>query len=219
MKALEHYKTIRNHKKMVVRGCFKIGLYRQGLMHDLSKLAPTEFLVGAKYYKGTESPNNGERLDKGYSLAWLHHKGRNKHHFEYWIDYDIRPGKGGAMTGMKMPVNYVAEMFVDRVSASRNYGKDDYNDWFAWNYYAQGRGKYIIHEQTKALLELLLAMLAIEGEDYTNRYIRKVVLANPKNRDIYPKLPNYDYKAQVCKEMTPEEIIKKFHNRNNKKKF
>ncbi len=212
MKAWEHYKTIHNHKKLVVKGCFKIGLYKQGLLHDLSKLSPTEFLVGARYYKGTESPNNGERLDKGYSLAWLHHKGRNKHHFEYWIDYDIRKGSGGKMTGMKMPVNYVAEMYVDRVSASKNYMKDSYRDQSSWEYYARGRGKYILHEQTKALLEMLLALLAVEGEDEANRYIREVVLANPKNRDLYPNLPNYDAQKEMCIEMEPEELVAALKN-------
>ncbi len=218
MKAWDHYKTIHRHKMLVVKGCFKIGLYKQGLLHDLSKMSPTEFLVGARYFKGTESPNNGERLDKGYSLAWLHHKGRNKHHFEYWIDYDIRKGSGGNMTGMRMPVNYVAEMYVDRVSASKNYGKEDYNDWFSWNYYVRGRSKYIIHEETKALLELLLAMLAMEGEDAVNAYLRNTVLIHPKNRDLYPKLPNFDYENDRCLEMDPEEIMEAFHADGNLRK-
>ena len=72
---------------MVMKGCFSVGLYRQGIMHDLSKYMPSEFMVGAKYYQGTQSPNNAERADKGYSAAWLHHKGRNRHHYEYWLDY------------------------------------------------------------------------------------------------------------------------------------
>ncbi len=125
--AWKHFCTITHHKNLVLVGCFKIGLYRQGLLHDLSKYSPTEFLVGCKYYQGTMSPNNAERKEKGYSLAWWHHKGRNKHHLEYWIDYDIskEPGKEhSGMAGMKMPVCYVAEMFVDRISASKNYQKD-----------------------------------------------------------------------------------------------
>ena len=38
--------------------------------------------------------------DRCYSSAWLHHKGRNKHHLEYWIDYTTN--KSG-LGGMKMP--------------------------------------------------------------------------------------------------------------------
>ena len=78
-----HLKTINRHKRMVMHNCFKCGLYWQGLVHDLSKYSWTEFSVGAKYYQGTRSPNDAERESKGYSSAWLHHKGRNKHHLEY----------------------------------------------------------------------------------------------------------------------------------------
>ena len=94
IKAWKHFCTITKHKNLVLVGCFKVGLYRQGLLHDLSKYFPTEFLVGCKYYKGYMSPNNAEREDKGYSSAWLHHKGRNKHHMEYWIDYAAEKDHG-----------------------------------------------------------------------------------------------------------------------------
>ena len=102
IKAWKHFCTITKHKNLVLVGCFKVGLYRQGLLHDLSKYFPTEFLVGCKYYKGYMSPNNAEREDKGYSSAWLHHKGRNKHHMEYWIDYAAEKDQGkehGGLTG------------------------------------------------------------------------------------------------------------------------
>ena len=131
MKALEHFKTITHHRHLVMGYCFKLGLYKQGLLHDLSKYAPVEFLVGCRYYQGDRSPNNAEREATGVSMAWLHHKGRNKHHLEYWIDYDISKELGkehSGMAGMKMPVCYVAEMFVDRISASKNYQKDKYTD-------------------------------------------------------------------------------------------
>ena len=84
-----HFKTITKHKLMVMHYCFRIGLYKQGLLHDLSKYTPSEFLVGCKYYQGNRSPNNAEREDTGVSTAWLHHKGRNKHHYEHWVDYSI----------------------------------------------------------------------------------------------------------------------------------
>ena len=58
-----HFKTITRHKLLVMKYCFRIGLYKQGLLHDLSKYSPTEFLVGCKYYQGTRSPNNAERED------------------------------------------------------------------------------------------------------------------------------------------------------------
>lgn len=180
MKAIRHFITITHHKILVLQGCFKIGLYKQGLLHDLSKYSPTEFLVGCRYYKGYMSPNNAERADRGYSSAWLHHKGRNKHHLEYWIDY-AASNQGGdkahtKMEGMKMPIRYVCEMFIDRVSASKNYQKEKYTDNSALEYYEKSVDHYMIHPDTKAMLEYLLVMLSVKGEKYTYRYIKKEVL-------------------------------------------
>lgn len=174
MKAFEHFKTITYHKYQVMKNCFRVGLYKQGLMHDLSKYTWTEFRVGAKYYQGTRSPNNAEREEIGYSSAWLHHKGRNKHHLEYWIDYGL--GEGNAMTGMKMPIRYVVEMFMDRVAASKVYNKENYTDAFPLLYYEKGKDHYMLHEDTRNMLESLLQMLADEGEEKTFQYIKKEVL-------------------------------------------
>lgn len=174
MKAWEHFKTITYHKILVMQGCFKVGLYYQGLMHDLSKYMPSEFLVGARYYQGNRSPNNAEREDLGYSSAWLHHKGRNKHHFEYWIDYSIHEIKGG-MAPAPMPVRYVVEMFMDRIAASKVYEKENYNDTKPLKYFMKGKD-CLMHEKTKKQLTVLLQMLAREGEEATFSYIRHVIL-------------------------------------------
>lgn len=183
MKAWEHLRTINHHKMLVMKGCFKVGLYKQGLLHDLSKYTPTEFLVGCKYFQGDVSPNNMERKAKGYSSAWLHHKVRNKHHLEYWIDYGAGEEKG--MAGMKMPIKYVVEMFIDRMSASKNYKKQDYTDRSPLEYYENGKAYHMLHKDTRVLLERLLHMLAEQGEETTLRYIKKVVL---KKKDYGKRL-------------------------------
>lgn len=178
MKAWKHFCTITNHKLLVMEGCFRLGLYKQGLLHDMSKYGPTEFLPGCKFYQGTMSPNNAERRAKGYSAAWLHHKGKNKHHLEYWIDYaggDMH-GEGKAMTGMKMPIRYVVEMFVDRVCASKNYQKEKYTDSSALIYYNNSKDHYLIHPDTQALLEYMLEMLAKKGEKETFSFIKNEIL-------------------------------------------
>ena len=177
IKAWKHFCTITKHKNLVLVGCFKVGLYRQGLLHDLSKYFPTEFLVGCKYYKGYMSPNNAEREDKGYSSAWLHHKGRNKHHLEYWIDYSLQKD-GYPLTGMEMPVKYVAEMLCDRIAACRVYQGEAYTDDSAWQYYENGLrvNTMIMHPKTRELLETMLHMLAEKGEEETFAYIRREVL-------------------------------------------
>lgn len=176
-KWLRHLCTVHHHRALVRKYCFKLGLYRQGLMHDLSKYSPTEFFVGAKYYQGYRSPNTAERLDRGYSSAWLHHKGRNKHHLEYWIDYSLQKD-GYPLAGMEMPVKYVAEMLCDRIAACRVYQGDAYTDASAWQYYENGLrvNTMIMHPKTRELLEIMLHMLAEKGEEATFAYIRREVL-------------------------------------------
>ena len=169
-----HLRTINHHKYLTMCHCFRVGLYWQGLMHDMSKYMPAEFLMGVKHFQGTRSPHDGERQVKGYSSAWLHHKGRNKHHLEYWMDYD--PKNINQLVGMRMPEKYVAEMFCDRVAASKNYRKAAYTDRDAYDYYEHFKQQYIMHPETRALLEKLLIMLRDEGEEKTFRYIRTEVL-------------------------------------------
>lgn len=144
----------------------------------MSKYSPTEFFVGAKYYQGTRSPNDAEREAKGYSAAWLHHKGRNKHHLEYWIDYSLENGK--QMSGLKMPTKYLVEMFCDRVAASKNYNGKKYTNSDPLNYYLHSKSHYMIHPETAQQLEELLTMLKEKGEDETFKYIRTVLLGKKK---------------------------------------
>lgn len=174
MRAWKHFCTITYHKYLVMKGCFAVGLYRQGLLHDMSKYSWTEFRVGAKYYQGTRSPNNAEKEDVGYSSAWLHHKGRNKHHSEYWMDYGFPPDK--RITGMRMPNKYVVEMFMDRIAACKVYMKETYHNSAPLEYFEKGKSIVILHEESKQLLETMLHMLADKGEKETFAYIRKEIL-------------------------------------------
>ena len=175
MNPFGHFKTITEHKLLVMEHCFKIGLYRQGLTHDLSKYTLSEFPIGAKYYQGTRSPNNAEREAKGYSADWLHHKGRNKHHFEYWIDYSLE-NKGHTMDGMRMPRKYVAEMLADRIAASKVYNKGHYSQHDPLDYFLKGKAHYMMHPQTAKELEHLLRYLDRYGEDACFRYVKHVYL-------------------------------------------
>ena len=174
MKYIKHFMTITNHKLLVMKYCFKVGLYKQGLLHDLSKYKWIEFSVGGKYFQGNKSPNGVQKRVEGYSSAWLHHKGRNKHHFEYWIDYGLDPSKG--LVGIKMPINYVLEMFIDRMCASKNYEKEKYTDKSSLIYYEREKEYYVLHNETRELLELLLVMLAEKGEEETLRFIKNDII-------------------------------------------
>ena len=165
-----HLHTITKHRHLVMAHCFRAGIPWRGLMHDLSKYSPAEFIPGVKFYTGTKSPTDGERRTYGYSKAWMHHKGRNRHHYEYWTDYSIVLKK---TVPMKMPLVYVIEMFCDRVAACKVYLKDKYTDSSALEYYNRRLGQEEMHEETSALLGTLVRMLAEKGEKETFRYIRR----------------------------------------------
>ncbi len=172
MHPIRHFRTITRHRHRVIAHCFRAGIGWQGLFHDLSKYTPTEFWKGAKYYLGSRSPNEGEREAQGYSLAWMHHKGRNRHHFEYWVDVDpivkeYRP--------VKMPLRFVAEMFCDRVAASKIYQKDRYHDAHPLQYFLGGKDRRVIHPETSDFLESLLIMLSEQGEKATFAYLKAKV--------------------------------------------
>ena len=165
-----HFKTITKHRHEVIKHSLKAGILWQGLRHDLSKYSPAEFFTGAKYYLGTRSPNEKERELFGYSKAWLHHKGRNKHHFEYWTDYDFVEK---TVKPVKMPLNHVKEMFCDRVAASKIYQGKNYSDAHPIEYFERGKVRRSIHPETSDLLESWLKMLNDHGEDYTFKKIRQ----------------------------------------------
>lgn len=178
-----HLKTINHHKMLVMKYCFQIGLYKQGLLHDLSKYSWVEFRAGAKYFQGDRSPNDAQRKALGYSDAWLHHKGRNKHHLEYWIDYAADGDH--KMSGNKMPFCYVAEMFCDRVAASKNYQKERYQDCHPWEYYDRSKDHYLIHAETQALLESFLLLLKEQGEEKAFAVLKEEVKHRKRTKTFY----------------------------------
>ena len=173
VKAWQHFKTITTHRWVVRSACFKMGLVWQGLTHDLSKYSPTEFCRGARYYQGVRSPNAAEREEKGYSEAWMHHKGRNRHHYEYWTDMSPVTKQ---YESVPMPRKYLAEMVADRVAACKVYEGEKYTPESALRYLMGSKEKNLLHPQTRQELEYLLTMLRDRGEKETFGYIRQHVL-------------------------------------------
>jgi len=170
-----HFTTITKHRHQVMIHCFKAGIPLQGLAHDLSKYMPEEFIPGVKYYTGDHSPNEGERTEFGFSRAWMHHKGRNKHHFEYWTDHDPVTKR---YQPVRMPMRYVIEMFCDRVAASKIYNREKYNDRMPLEYFLKNKEHYVgyLHPDSARILEKLLRLLADAGEEKTFAYIRSLRL-------------------------------------------
>lgn len=164
-----------------MRLCFKVGLIKQGLCHDLSKYSPSEFIPGAKYYQGNRSPQSREREIFGYSAAWLHHKGRNKHHFEYWTDF-----ADGRKVYAEMPAKYLAEMVCDRIAACKIYLKKDYTDGSALDYFENRTDKEGMNPATCEKLRYFLTMLAEQGEKQTLKELKKFVKSEKKKKKTAP---------------------------------
>ncbi len=172
----KHFCTITKHRWKVRKHCFKVGLYWQGLMHDVSKYSWTEFSSGIKYYQGTRSPNSREREVNGHSLAWMHHKGRNKHHFEYWTDINLETKM---YAPVQMPKKYFVEMVMDRIAACKIYRGKNYADGDALEYLLkslEARESSSMHPATKEELVFVLTMLRDKGEKETFRYLKEKYL-------------------------------------------
>ena len=196
-----HFKTITRHKLLVMKLCFRAGMFWQGLTHDLSKYSWTEFSKGIVYYQGDRSPNNYEREVTGLSLSWLHHKGRNRHHYEYWLDYDA--DFPGHVTGMKMPRRFVAEMFCDRIAACTVYEKKNYTSASPALFFYRSSGRLLMHDVTRRELGFLLSYLAVRGERETLSYIKKNYL---KGRRIPDSYREYDDLAEFTHALESGEI-------------
>ncbi|MCH5278336.1 MAG: catalase [Christensenellaceae bacterium] len=171
--SFKHFVTITKHRHQVIKNCFRAGIPMQGLKHDLSKYSPSEFLTSARHYVGTRSPNELEREKYGFSYAWMHHKGRNRHHFEYWTDYSPITKQ---MSPVKMPLRFVVEMFCDRVAASKIYKGQAYTDSAPYEYFMRGKARTLMHPETAELTKKLLTMLKDEGEEKTFAFIRKELM-------------------------------------------
>lgn len=179
MKLIGHLITITRHRNTVIRLCRKVGIGWQGLGHDLSKYGITELRTGAKYYTGDRSPNSAERAEKGYSEAWLHHKGRNKHHFEYWYDYSEKDKK---YMPVPMPMRYLLESFCDRIAASKIYLKDKYVDSFPLQYFNEKGDALLMHPESADKMRSWLTLLAEKGEKEAFSVIKKEYAAYKRSK-------------------------------------
>ena len=176
-----HLHTVNKHRFKVFILCCKCGIPFRGLVHDLSKYSPTEFFEGVKYYaKGKHSPIVNAKKDQGYSKAWLHHKGRNKHHSQYWVDLEA-PVKAPII-----PLKYAIEMVCDRIAAAKIYQKKEYTNMSAYYYWNKTRDNEIINRKIQKFLTEVFEVLGAFGE--------KKVLNKQYLENIYYKYVKRDDK-------------------------
>ena len=175
----KHFKTICRHKAEVFKECKACGITWRGIVHDLSKFSPAEFVPSAKYFQGNRSPIEAEKEAIGYSNAWLHHKSHNKHHWEYWCDYNNDTGE---VFPHKIPSVYVIEMVCDWIGAGKVYSNEKWTQDEPLNYYNKVRKGRHFHQETEKLIIELLTIIKDKGLDEFHRVC--------KNR--YPLLTDYD---------------------------
>lgn len=164
----KHFKTVCKHKHVVFQECCACGIPWQGIVHDLSKFSHVEFSASAKYFQGNRSPIDAEKEDLGYSLAWLHHKGVNKHHWEWWTDFD----KEGKIIANRIPYKYVIEMVCDWIGAGKVYSKEKWTKKEPLNYYNKVRPGRHFHPSTEMFILFLLEMIRDKGLDEFHQYCR-----------------------------------------------
>lgn len=147
----KHFKTIVKHKYYVFIACSKCGITWRGIKHDMSKFSPKEFISSSRYFQGTSSPINAEKIKNGYSIAWQNHKGRNTHHYHYWIDVE-----DGEVIALKMPYKDVVEMICDWVGAGKAYNTNKWTESDVLDYFIKHRSKMLFHEDTAYFIYRIL---------------------------------------------------------------
>lgn len=162
-----HLKTICKHKAVVFHECRKCGIIWQGITHDLSKFGITEFFSSARYFQGDSSPIDAEKKEKGYSLAWHHHKGHNPHHWEYWTDFH-----NGKVTCVKIPYKYVVEMICDWIGAGKTYSKEKWTQREPLEYYRRKRENILICMETESLIIKFLRGIYDGGLEEFHRLVK-----------------------------------------------
>lgn len=139
-KYFQYLRYVIRHKWFVLVECFKFGIYWQGLIHDISKFLPSEFLPYMEHFFGSKIGISRGRDETGYykptdtgdaafDFAWLLHQKRNKHHWQWWC----LPEDEGGIKVLEMPLKYRKEMLSDWRGAGRAQGTPSVNKWYEKN--------------------------------------------------------------------------------------
>jgi len=182
-KYFKYFITIRKHKWFVFKECFACGIVWQGIIHDMSKFGKTEFFSSAKYFCDDKSPHYGDAAENGYSLAWLHHKGHNKHHWEFWTDFNE---EDGSIIANKIPYKYVVEMVCDWVGAGKVYSKDKWTNSSPVEYYYKVRKGRHFNKKTETLIVHFLRVIENKGLEEFHKQAKSELLKTYYNDDTIP---------------------------------
>ena len=154
-----HLSLVTKHRFRVFVNCVKCGIPWRGFIHDLSKFTPTEFFESVKYYQGNRSPIGACRRATGMSKAWLHHKGRNKHHIEYWQDEECAEHP-------LMPYKFAVECVCDKLAATRTYAGKNYSRDLPLLHWVRYGSKVSGNPLTLKFVESVFIDVKKNGEDF-----------------------------------------------------
>ena len=142
---LKYARYVLRHKWFVFRAACKLGIPWLGIIHDWSKLMPSEWIPYARFfYKPTDTG------DAAFDFAWLLHQKRNKHHWQWWV----LPEDEGGLKVLPMSDRYRREMLADWRGAGRAQGYGDNTcEWYEAN-----KTKMQLHPDTREWIEKMLAL-------------------------------------------------------------
>lgn len=158
---IKHFILVSKHKWLVFKFSLRLGIPLRGLLHDLSKFSLEEFGESIKYYDGKISAIVVCKKENGYSKAWLHHKGRNKHHDWYWVDLDTEE------VAPVIPYKYMLEMICDKLSASITYNGKNWTQRSEYDYWMVERTKIIMNPKVDNFLTEVFTQVKDYGIDKT----------------------------------------------------
>jgi hypothetical protein len=151
-----YFKYAMRHKWYVFLECWKLGIPWLGIIHDMSKFYPSEWMPYMRHFfnsDGSLRPKTRDKTgyykptdtgDDDFDGAWFLHQKRNKHHWQWWI----LPEDSEGLKTIPMPERYMKEMLADWRGAGRAQGTPDTPGW----YRANGH-KLQLHSVSRAWIE------------------------------------------------------------------
>lgn len=211
IKLFKHLHTVFKHKYLVFIHTCHCGIPLQGLVHDLTKFTPTEFLPSVKYYNGHFSPIVNERKNEGlYSRVFTHHTNHNKHHYEYWVSEF-----NGDFVLAKIPYKYSVEYVCDMIAASKTYLGKNYKTDEPLKFFVSRYDHYLMHSMNKEFIKTLLEEYSESGfKGLKKKYTKKLYheLSEKYKYNEYIRCYSLN-KAFVKEDITPEFIDNVFSKR------
>jgi hypothetical protein len=152
---LKYASYVVRHKWFVLVECVKLGIPLRGLLHDLSKLRPSEWFPYVEFFYGNhhDDSERGQQVQKDFDIAWLLHQKRNPHHWQWWL----LPEDSGDVKVFEMPMGVRKEMLADWRGAGKAQGKKGPGACIEW--YVNNKSKMTLGTETQKWIERQLGTL------------------------------------------------------------